>query len=71
MSIITYSLLGFLAFIILFGIFFIVKQQSAQGGTAKQGRTYFYPQEGGGQVGDKGYLEAPNGNVTYIYDTKT
>jgi regulator of protease activity HflC (stomatin/prohibitin superfamily) len=29
MSIITYSLLGFLAFIILFGIFFIVKQQSA------------------------------------------
>jgi len=29
MSIITYSLLGFLAFIILFVIFFIVKQQSA------------------------------------------
>ena len=31
--------------------------------------TPFYP-EGGGQVGDKGYLEAPNGNVTYITDTK-
>ena len=31
--------------------------------------TPFYP-EGGGQVGDKGYLEASNGNVTYITDTK-
>jgi alanyl-tRNA synthetase len=45
--------------------------------TAKDGDFYqlvfnhtpFYP-EGGGQVGDKGYLESSNGNVFYVIDTK-
>ncbi|WP_435623376.1 alanine--tRNA ligase [Flagellimonas sp.] len=45
--------------------------------TKKEGEQYqlvfnltpFYA-EGGGQVGDKGYLEASNGDVTYIIDTK-
>ena len=31
--------------------------------------TPFYP-EGGGQVGDKGYLETENGTIHYIVDTK-
>ena len=45
--------------------------------TAKEGDFYqlvfnltpFYP-EGGGQVGDKGYLEASNGDIYYILNTK-
>lgn len=45
--------------------------------TAKEGDFYqlvfnltpFYP-EGGGQVGDKGYLEAANGDIHYIINTK-
>ena len=32
-------------------------------------RTPFYP-EGGGQVGDKGYLESENGDIFHILDTK-
>ena len=48
------------------------KLESKKDGTMFQlvfNRTPFYP-EGGGQVGDKGYIESSNGNVTYIVDTK-
>ena len=48
------------------------KEISAKSGTQYQlvfNLTPFYA-EGGGQVGDKGYLESPNGDVTYIIDTK-
>jgi alanyl-tRNA synthetase len=48
------------------------KVESKKDGTLYQlvfNMTPFYP-EGGGQVGDKGYLEAANGDVVYIIDTK-
>ena len=48
------------------------KEISAKNGTQYQlvfNLTPFYA-EGGGQVGDKGYLEASNGDVIYILDTK-
>ncbi|MBC2837727.1 alanine--tRNA ligase [Robiginitalea sp. SC105] len=46
--------------------------ETRKGGTRYQlvlDQTPFYP-EGGGQVGDKGYLEGPGGEVTYIVDTR-
>ena len=48
------------------------KEISAKNGVQYQlvfNLTPFYA-EGGGQVGDKGYLEAPNGDVIYILNTK-
>ncbi|MEM9648974.1 MAG: alanine--tRNA ligase [Bacteroidota bacterium] len=48
------------------------KVSSKKGGNQYQlvfNLTPFYA-EGGGQVGDKGYLEASNGDVIYIIDTK-
>lgn len=48
------------------------KEISSKNGTQYQlvfNLTPFYA-EGGGQVGDKGYLEAANGDVVYILDTK-
>lgn len=48
------------------------KVESKKGGEMFQlvfNLTPFYP-EGGGQVGDKGYLKAADGGITYIVDTK-
>lgn len=48
------------------------KIESKKDGTLFQfvlDKTPFYP-EGGGQVGDKGYLESSDGDVVYIIDTK-
>ena len=48
------------------------KQISTKLGTQYQlvfDLTPFYA-EGGGQVGDKGYIESSDGNITYIVDTK-
>lgn len=48
------------------------KVESKKDGTLYQmvfNLTPFYP-EGGGQVGDKGYLQASNGDLIYILDTK-
>ena len=48
------------------------KEVSSKYGTQYQlvfNLTPFYA-EGGGQVGDKGYLEASNGDSVYILDTK-
>lgn len=48
------------------------KVESQKDGTLYQlvfNMTPFYP-EGGGQVGDKGYIQSPNGETTYILDTK-
>ncbi|MDO4728605.1 MAG: alanine--tRNA ligase [Bacteroidota bacterium] len=48
------------------------KVESQKDGTLYQlvfNVTPFYP-EGGGQVGDKGFLTSSNGEVTYIIDTK-
>jgi alanyl-tRNA synthetase len=48
------------------------KVESKKDGTLYQmvfNLTPFYP-EGGGQVGDKGYLQASNGDIIYVVDTK-
>lgn len=48
------------------------KVQSQKDGVLYQlvfNMTPFYP-EGGGQVGDKGYIQGENGDVSYIIDTK-